>query len=151
MLPFAISNGEVILIVVLVVAPIAALAFAGSGAVYREIGKGAFSMDHGRPGPSDELSNAMGRAAREAEVRQMLEAKAYRQRERGETPLDVEAELRRISAPAAVDFKADPALVAEVRQLVIARNARRERQGKEPLDVDAEIARQLHDLDRFRV
>ena len=117
MLPFAVSNGEVILIVVLVVAPIAALAFAGSGAVYREIG------------------------------REMLEAKAYRQRERGETPLDVDAELRRISAPAAVNVKADPALVEEVRQLVIARNARRERQGKEPLDVDAEIARQLRDLE----
>ena len=52
MLPFAVSNGEVILIVVLVVAPIAALAFAGSGAVYREIGKGAFSMDHDEPDPA---------------------------------------------------------------------------------------------------
>ena len=147
MLPFAVSNGEVILIVVLVVAPIAALAFAGSGAVYREIGRGAFSMDHDQPDPSDNLSNSMGRAARDAEVRQMLEAKAYRQRARGETPLDVDAELQRISAPAAINLKADPALVEEVRQLVIARNARRARQGKEPLDVDAEIARQLHDLE----
>jgi hypothetical protein len=146
MLPLAVSNGEVILIVVLVVAPIAALAFAGSGAVYREIGRGAFSMDHDRPDPGD-VGASMGRAAREAEVRQMLEAKAYRQRERGETPLDVEAELRRINAPATISVKADPALVEEVRQLVIARNARRERQGKEPLDVDAEIARQLHDLE----
>jgi hypothetical protein len=145
-LPLAVSNGEVILIVVLVVAPIAALAFAGSGAVYREIGRGAFSMDHDRPDPGD-VGASTGRAAREAEVRQMLEAKAYRQRERGETPLDVEAELRRINAPAAISVKADPALVEEVRQLVIARNARRERQGKEPLDVDAEIARQLHDLE----
>ena len=104
-------------------------------------------MDHDQPDPSDNLSSSMGRAAREAEVRQMLEAKAYRQRARGETPLDVDAELQRISAPAAVNLKADPALVEEVRQLVIARNARRARQGKEPLDVDAEIARQLHDLE----
>ena len=147
MLPLAVSNGEVILIVVLVVAPIAALAFAGSGAVYREIGRGAFSMDHDRPDPGADLGSSMGRAAREAEVRQMLEAKAYRQRARGEIPLDVDAELRRINAPAAINVKADPALVEEVRQLVIARNARRARQGKEPLDVDAEIARQLQDLE----
>ncbi len=77
----------------------------------------------------------------------MLEAKAYRQRARGEEPLDVDAEMRRINSPAArVDIGADPALIAEVRQLVVARNARRARQGKEPLDVDAEVARQLEDL-----
>ncbi len=147
MLPFAISNGEVIILVVLLAAPIAALAFAGSGAVYREIGKGAFAMDHDKPGPGDDLHTAMGKAAQQAEIRQMLEAKAYRQRARGETPLDVEEEMRKLSAPAAVNLKADPALVDEVRQLVIARNARRVRQGKEPLDVESEIARQLRDLE----
>ena len=136
-----------ILVVVLLVAPIAAIAFAGSGAVYREIGKGGFSMDHDEDGSADELHSTMGRAAQQAEIRQMLEAKAFRQRERGDTPLDVEEELARLSAPAAVNLKADPALVAEVRQLVLARNARRERQGKEPLDVEAEVARQLRDLE----
>ena len=49
MLPTAVSNGEVILIVTFVVLPIAAIAFAGAGAVYREIGKGAFAMDHDKP------------------------------------------------------------------------------------------------------
>ena len=37
MLPLAVSNGEVIIIVVLVAVPIAAIAFAGAGGVYREI------------------------------------------------------------------------------------------------------------------
>jgi len=142
-LPVALSNGEVILLVVLLVAPIAAIAFAGSGAVYREIGKGAFSMDRDEGG---DLDATMERSAARAEVRQMLEAKAFRQRERGETPLDVEAELRRMTAPSPATANADPALVAEVRQLVIARNARRERRGKEPLDVEAEVSRQLRDL-----
>lgn len=146
MLPVALSNGEVILLVVLLVAPIAAIAFAGSGAVYREIGKGTLSMDHDEGGEA--LDATMERAAAQAEVRQMLEAKAFRQRERGETPLDVEAELRRMAAPSPSVTKADPALVAEVRQLVVARNARRERQGKDPLDVEAEVARQLRDLGR---
>lgn len=146
-LPLAISNGEVIIVVVLVVAPIAAIAFAGSGAVYREIGKGAFAMDHERPSPGSDLGATMSKAAREAEIRQMLEAKAYRQIERGETPIDIDAELRRLTAPAAVELAADPALVAEVRQLVVARNRRRARQGKEPLDVEAEVARQLRDLE----
>jgi hypothetical protein len=146
-LPFAISNGEVIIVVVLLVAPIAAIAFAGSGAVYREIGKGTFAMDHDRGKPGSDLGATMTRAAREAEIRQMLEAKAFRQIERGETPIDIEAELKRLTAPAAVELEADPALVAEVRQLVVARTQRRARQGKEPLDVDAEVARQLRDLE----
>ncbi len=95
MLPTAVSNGEVILIVVLVAAPIAALAFAGSGAVYKEIGKGAFAMDHeAKSSGSVDLSTAAGKAEQQAELRQMLEAKAYRQRQRGEEPLDIEAEMR---------------------------------------------------------
>jgi hypothetical protein len=143
----AISNGEVIIIVVLVVAPIAAIAFAGAGAVYREIGRGGFAMDHERTDSQADVGPVMTRAAREAEVRQMLEAKAFRQIERGETPIDIDAELRRLTAPAAVELEADPALVAEIRQLVVARNERRARQGKEPLDIDAEVARQLRDLE----
>lgn len=146
-MPFAISNGEVIIVVVLLVAPIAAIAFAGSGAVYREIGKGTFAMDHDRGRPGSDLGSTMTKAAREAEIRQMLEAKAFRQIERGETPIDIDAELKRLTAPAAVELKADPTLVAEVRQLVEARNRRRARQGKEPLDVEAEVQRQLRDLE----
>ncbi len=136
-----------IIIVVLVVFPIAAIAFAGAGAVYREIGKGAFAMDHEKPAPADGgLGNKAGRAAQQAEIRQMLEAKAYRQRKRGEEPLDIDEEMRKINT-VTVDVHADPALVEEVRQLVLARNQRRLRQGKDPLDVEEEMARQLRDLE----
>jgi hypothetical protein len=144
----AVSNGDVIIIVVLVVAPIAAVAFAGAGAVYREIGKGAFAMDHDRGRASADVSSAAGRAEQQLEMRQMLEAKAYRQRRRGEAPLDVEEEMRKLNSPA-VPARVDPALVEEVRQLVIARNARRVRRGEEPLDVGAEVERQLADLENL--
>lgn len=147
-LSLAVSNGEVIIIVVLVAIPIAAIAFAGAGAVYREIGKGAFAMDHDQPQSSPGLDSRVGRAEQQAEIRQMLEAKAYRQRERGEQPLDVDEEMRRIQTPK-VDVRADPALVEEVRQLVVARNQRRLRQGKDPLDVEAEIAKQIGDLENL--
>ena len=148
MLPLAVSNGDVIIIVVLVAVPIAAIAFAGAGAVYREIGKGAFAMDHEKPSGGADLSTGAGKAIQQAEIRQMLEAKAYRQRERGEEPLDVDEEMRKINSPS-VDISADPALIEEVRQLVVARNARRLRQGKEPLDVEEEIARQVEDLENL--
>lgn len=96
MLPSAVSNGEVIIIVVAVVAPIAAVAFAGAGAVYRQIGRGTFAMDHERRDSQGlDLSSAAGLAEQQAELRQMLEAKAYRQRRRGEEPLDVEREVAR--------------------------------------------------------
>ena len=87
---------------------------------------------------------------REAEIRQLLEAKAYRQRERGE-----DAARRRCRARedprrgGASDLAADPQLVEEVRQIVVARNHRRLRKGEEPLDVEAEIERQLRDLENL--
>jgi hypothetical protein len=142
----AVSNGEVILIVTLVVAPIAAIAFAGAGAVYREIGKGTFAMDRDDGSKSSSLSSAAARAEQQMELRQMLEAKAYRQRQRGEEPIDIDAEMARLNGPAA-PTRVDPALVEEVRQLVIARNARRVRRGEEPLDVGTEVERQLGELE----
>jgi hypothetical protein len=79
--------------------------------------------------------------AREAEIRQMLEARNARRLRRGQEPLDVEAELAALDRPSV-----DAALLAEIRDLVEARNARRARQGKPPLDVEDEIRRQLGDL-----
>ena len=119
----ALHSGDVLLIVALVAAPLSLIAFLGAGSVYREIGKGDFAMDR-----ESDLSRpptpAVARAEQEAEIRQMLEAKAFRQRERGETPIDVDAELQRMRAPA-VSVSDDPTLVEEVRQLVVARNHRR--------------------------
>jgi hypothetical protein len=89
---------------------------------------------------------------REDEVRQLLQARNARRRRRGEPPLDVEAELARLTAPASPTpgpedgERVDPALREEIRGLVLARNARRQRRGQPPLDVEAEIARQIADL-----
>jgi hypothetical protein len=84
-------------------------------------------------------------AERDDELRQMLEARNARRRRRGQAPLDVEAELARLTAAPARPA-VDEALREEIRGLVLARNARRERRGEPPLDVEAEIARQIADL-----
>ena len=155
MLPLALSlsTGDVILIVVFTALPIALGAFVfGARNALQQIGKGPFAVEFEsdltqRVGGGPQAGSGEGR---EAEVRQMLEAKAYRQRARGETVLDVEAELSRLladqppQAPAA-----DPGLAEEVRQLVVASNERRVRQGKEPLDVDREVERQLRELENL--
>jgi hypothetical protein len=145
----AISNGEVLILIGAVAVPIAALAFITVGPLLRSLGKGKFAMQMERPPPSTggPVGGPVSDAARDAEIRQMLEAKAYRQAERGESPLDVDDEFRRLTEEKPATLASDPELVAEIRQLAIARNERRERQGKEPLDVDAEVERQLRDLE----
>jgi hypothetical protein len=157
-LPPAVSNGEVILIVVLVTIPIAAIAFiVNASSAFKSIGKGGLSVEFESDAPQGLTDSGLGgggdpAGSNEAELRQMLEAKAYRQEARGETPLDVDAELERLLAEqraAPADPSADPQLREEVRQLVVARNERRARQGKEPLDVDAEVNRQLRELENL--
>jgi hypothetical protein len=132
--------GIVLFIVVALAIVAAVIAVSGTGKLYRQIGRGGLSLDrdsdHGRPAPT-----ATSRAEADAEVRQMLEARNARRIARGEEPLDIEAEIARLSAPAI-----DPSLEAEIRALVIARNERRERQGKPPLDVEAEVRRQIDEL-----
>lgn len=152
----ALSNGDVIVIVVLLAIPVGAIAFAaGARSRFDEIGKGGFGMEFESdvPGAMRDSSAEGGTGdLNTAEIRQMLEGKAYRQRARGEEPLDVDAELERLlgeqEAAAAPDLD-DAGLREEVRQLVVARNERRMRQGKEPLDVEAEVARQLRELDNL--
>src|SRR2546423_6558867 len=149
MLPVALTNGDVIVIIIVVAIPIGILAFIlGARNAYDEIGKGMFALDHDTPTAGDSGgSSPVSREAQEAEVRQLLEAKAYRQSARGEEPVDVDAELERLlSEPAPTgSLHQDRQLVEEVRQLVVARNERRLRQGKEPLEVEAEVARQPRD------
>jgi hypothetical protein len=145
----ALSNGEAILLIVLAAIPIGALTFAlGAGGAYRQIGKGQFAVEFEHDLPQSSNTDESGSAeVREAELRQLLEAKAYRQSARGERPLDVEAELERLleaERPAA--GVADAGLREEVRQLVVARNERRARRGEAPLDVEAEVERQLAEL-----
>jgi hypothetical protein len=145
----AISSGTVIVLITLAVVPIAAVSFARAGRAWRGIGGGRFSIEPAPPPLRQQAGGEVDRALQEAEARQMLEAKAYRRRQRGEgDEIDVDAEVARL-----LDLDAegtggghDEKLRAEVRTLVIARNERRARRGEEPLDVEAETDRQLADL-----
>lgn len=135
----------IVLVVVLVGAVVAAVwASFGTADAYRQIGRGGLSLNDGTDRPAHEPTPAVLAGEREAEVRQMLEARSARRVARGQPPGDVEAELAELLAVRPV--ARDPGLEAEVRDLVIARNARRARAGKPPLDVETEVARQLRDL-----
>ena len=83
-------------------------------------------------------------AERDAEVRQLLEARNLRRERRGQAPVNVEQELARLTAP-----QIDEELRGEIRDLVIARNHRRARKGKPPLDVEVEVERQIASLSRL--
>ena len=107
MLPIALSlsTGDVILIIVFTTIPIALLTFVlGAKNALDQVGKGQFSVEYESDLPSKitDSDAEAGPAAREDEIRQLLEAKAYRQRTRGEKPVDVNAELNRLltEAPA---------------------------------------------------
>jgi hypothetical protein len=130
----------------IVVAVIATFASGGVGGLYERIGRGGFSMDgyeqQRRPGPPP--GSPAAKAEADEEIRQLVEAKSNRRVARGQSPLDVDAEIAKLTESAGTS--ADAELREEVRQLVVARNERRVRQGKEPVDVDAEVERQLRDL-----
>lgn len=126
--------GTVLWIVCAVAAVIAIVALVLSGRTWSELGRGGLVMDR------DQTRGATSTAERDDDIRDLLAARNARRVRRGEQPLDVEAELARLTRPAP---KVDPALAEEVRQLVVARNARRTRAGKAPLDIEAEVAREL--------
>jgi hypothetical protein len=98
-LPLAMSKvdqGIVLVLITLVVLPIAAIAFARSGAAWKSLGKGRFAIEQEPPPRAGGQSPPpLDRAAQAAEIRQMLEAKSYRREQRGEAPLDIEAEVKR--------------------------------------------------------
>jgi hypothetical protein len=128
-------------IAAIVVAVVASLA---SGGLYERIGRGGLSMDGHEQSGSPKAGSAAAQAEADEEIRQLVQAKSARRVARGQSPLDVDAEIAALTRPA--QPAADPGLREEVRQLVVARNARRVRQGREPLDVEAEVDRQLRDL-----
>src|SRR3954454_9430426 len=131
--------GVLIFAVVIVAAIVAVATIFFRGKAYGQIGRGGLSIRD--EVPRREPTGAVAVRERDDEIRQMLVARNERRERRGEAPLDIEAELARLTAPAV-----DAGLEAEVRQLVIARNERRERRGQPPLDVEAEVARQLREL-----
>ncbi len=146
------QSGYLLAAVTLFALPIAAISFARSGPAWKELGKGRFGVMQSMPPPRlAQPSPEIDLAIQAAEARQMLEAKSYRRLQRGEEPLDVEAEMNalldsELSGKAGRKRDLDEKLRAEVRELVIARNERRMRRGEEPLDVEAEVERQVADF-----
>lgn len=131
------------------------------GSVYDSIGEGGLTAGPGQggmpagPPPGSEAE----RIEREQEIRQMLQARSDRLVRGGGQPLDIDAELARLSEPGQgaaqaagageppAPGKHDAGLAEEVRQLVVARNERRVRRGEQPLDIEAEVERTLAELD----
>jgi hypothetical protein len=152
-LPLALSalqKGAALLLFTGVLAPLVGLLLKRVGGGWETMGGGPFAILNERPqrGPGG-AAPKVDPAIQAAEVRQMLEAKSERRRQRGEAPLDVEAETARLLAASEQprgEEAMDAELRAEVRQLVVARNERRMREGLEPLDVEAESEKQLADL-----
>jgi hypothetical protein len=145
------QKGGALLLFTGLVAPLIGLLLRRVGGGWDTLGGGPFAILDERPqrgaagGPAEKVDPAI----QAAEVRQMLEAKSERRRQRGEAPLDIEAEAERLLGPAEQprgEEAMDAELRAEVRQLVVARNERRMREGLEPLDIEAETEKQLADL-----
>jgi hypothetical protein len=132
--------GTLIWIVCGVSAVGAVIALALTGRTWREFGKNSLLLDRDLP-PGPPPGSAAAAHERDAEIRELLEARNARRLRRGEPPIDIERELARLTAPLV-----DPELRQEIRDLVIARNNRRARAGKPPLDVDAEIEREISRL-----
>lgn len=165
-MPVAIGPSEfstLLLVLCLVIIPIAAIAFARSGKGLEELGKGRFSVDREEPRAPGAPPPAFEPAEHAEEVRQMVEAAAYRRRARGEEDLDVQAEIDRVLGVETGDAGAGPGesegegepppetpggdggVRDEIRQLVVANNERRERRGEDPLDVETEVDRRLRE------
>jgi hypothetical protein len=123
---------------------IALVTLLSSGETWKEYGKNALLMEQdlaAGAGAGARAGSAAMLRERDDEIRQMLEASNARRERRGEPPLDIEAELRRLTTPAI-----DAGLREEIRELVVARNNRRARRGLEPLDVEAEVEREISTL-----
>jgi hypothetical protein len=148
--------GTVLWVVCGVAAVVGLVFLARSGQTWEEYRNRGLTMDRDAArGPAP--GSAAADAERDAEIREMLNARNQRRLRRGEAPVDVEQELARLTdrapgrfavgeTPSAAEGGTDPALREEIRQLVLARNHRRVRAGKPPLDVEAEIAREIDDF-----
>ena len=128
-------------VVTIAAALVAVVTLVGTGRSYRQIGGGGIVCDsdgseHGREAPGTAPE-------REAEIRQMLEARNARRERRGEARVDVESELAALDrAPPSVSDE----LREDVRLHVLAQNERRVRAGRAPLDDEAEIERRIREL-----
>jgi hypothetical protein len=130
-----------VLWVVCALGALAALAALVTGRrTWDDYGKDRLLMEReGSSGPAPGSAAAL--RERDTEIRELLEARNTLRAKRGQPPLDIDAELARLTAPAI-----DPELREEIRDLVLARNLRRARRGEPPLDVEAEIEREIAGL-----
>ena len=93
--------GIVLLLTILIVVPVAGVAFARSGKALEELGKGRFSIDRDDDLGSDTTATDSAETAERElseEVRQMIEAADFRSQARGEGRLDIEREIERLMA-----------------------------------------------------
>ncbi len=91
--------GTVLVLITLVVAPIAAFAFARSGARWREVGRGPMAIEPQAPAEEESRPPLPGDPQLRAEIRSLVLATNERRRRVGREPLDVEAETdRRLAA-----------------------------------------------------
>jgi hypothetical protein len=132
--------GTVLWIVCVLGFLIAVAALITGGETWEEYGKNRLLLDRDIAA-APKSGSAAALLERDTEIRQLLEARNARRARRGQAPIDVEAELRRLTAP-----QIDSELRSEIRQLVLARNHRRARRGQPPLDVEAEIEREIAEL-----
>lgn len=157
---FAVGASEfdlVLLLTILIVVPVAGVAFARSGKALENLGKGRFAIDRDDDSPGAPKTAEVAGQERAEEVRQMLEAADFRSRARGDGRMDVEGELERLMTQpdAWIEAEGDSEsggpssgegdLREEIRQLVVANNERRTRRGEDPLDIDEEIEKRLRD------
>lgn len=110
----------------------------GGAPPHSTIGGNTFVPSTGDPGVETE-------DMREDDVRQMLEARNKRRIARGESPADIDAELRELlSQPAEVSTDAE--IRAEVEAIITARHARRRRRGRPVGDFDTEVEELLRTI-----
>ena len=149
----SLSGGALVVLATVALIAIVSVAFlltGGAGSAYDHIGAGGIAREgeyYGMPAAVSESS--AGKAERELEIRQMLNARSERLVRNGQQALDVDAGVARLLAAkpgGRASNPPDPELVAEVRTLVMARNERRIRQGMEPLYVESEVTRTLEQL-----
>jgi len=129
----SLDSGTVLIVVGLLAIPFALAAFVlGAGNALKQIGKGDFAIEQEFPGAGTGPVKRVSKEVREAEIRQMLEARAYRAETRGAKPVDVDAELQKLLAvetTSSLSLGNDKELRQEVHDLVVARNERRQRAG----------------------
>src|SRR3954469_17076064 len=87
--------GVAVIVIAIVAGAAAILSYIGSGRIYSTIGKGQFALDTDDRPPGPKPGSPTALAEQAEEVRQMVQARSDRREARGETPLDVDAEVDR--------------------------------------------------------